>query len=219
MEGPFLTGQILEIAIGERVDNKVYRGQIAQVDEKNLVLHVPGFDPLHFVDLLKGTGVSLRAQWKGRIHYGTSKLAEHFKNSSPYVVVRRPLHLKPIERKASVTVSRDFEVAYAPNEQSPLRPARAGSGNGGSVELRGVPEPFDVGTSLRLRISLQAGEEIDLEGEVCRVSRDPSDEARYAMVVSIELPDSSRGARLLEALLTPIDHSSEGTGTGRGNAG
>jgi hypothetical protein len=214
MEGPFLTGQILEIAIGERVDNKVYRGQIAQVDDKNLVLHVPGFDPLHFVDLLKGTGVSLRAQYKGKIHYGTSKLAEHFKNSSPYVVVRRPLHLKPIERRASVTLSCDFEVAYVPHEQSPVRPAHAKRGNGGSVELRGVPEPFDVGTSLRLHFTLGAKEVIDLEGEVCRVSRDPSDAGRYAMVVSIDLPDSSRGARLVEALLSPIDLSSGGMGGG-----
>ena len=62
---PYDTGQILEILIGEGINNKIYRSQITQADNRTIVLHVPGFDPLRFVDLLKGTKVQIRVSRDG----------------------------------------------------------------------------------------------------------------------------------------------------------
>lgn len=203
---PFLAGQILEVSIGERIDNKVYRAQVSQADERNLVLHVPGFDPLRFVDLLKGTGITLRTYWKGEPHIGSSKLAEHFKDSSPYLVIRRPADLIPVERKARATMIAEIETRYAVRTERPVRRADPPERNGGGlIQLRRVPEPFDLGTDLVVEMVDPEGGTFPVEGRVARVSRDPDHPNRYAVTLRIQALDGSVRERLLNTMLHEPD--------------
>lgn len=208
MRDPFLAGQIFEIVIGERIDNKLYRAQVSQADERNLVLHVPGFDPLRFVDLLKGTAITLRTYWKGEPYVGSSRLAEHFKDSSPYLVIRRPTDLAPVERTARACLLADIEARYVVRMGGPVRGAgRPGKGDEGMIHLRRVPEPFDVGTDLRVELESPEGKTFPLEGRVARVARDPDEPGRYS--VSLQLDPLGPGAR--ERLLHTLLHTPDGT--------
>ncbi|MFH1278763.1 MAG: hypothetical protein ABIK65_10335 [Candidatus Eisenbacteria bacterium] len=206
--GPFLAGQIMEISIGERIDNKIYRAQVSQADERNLVLHVPGFDPLRFVDLLKGTGITLRTYWKGEPHLGSSKLAEHFKDSSPYLVIRRPADLTPVERTARAIVLAEIESKYEVRAERTLRRADPPERNGeGTIQLRRVPEPFDLGTDLVVELEDPEGGTFPVEGRVARVTRDPEHPKRYAVTLRIDVLDRSVRERLLNTLLRAPDEA------------
>ncbi|MBN1827073.1 MAG: hypothetical protein JW958_12515 [Candidatus Eisenbacteria bacterium] len=202
MDNSFLVGQILEITIGEKVDNKLYRAQVTQADRRNVVLHVPGFDPLRFVDLLKGTAVSLRTHWRGKPHVGAARLAQHFKDSSPYVVIQRPERLDPVERCASARIEADFEVEYTAPEQRLIREAdRTVRLEEGRIRLYGVPEPFDVGTMLHLSARRDGGRPIRFEGRVVHVSKDPDDPSRYEMAVAVGTLGADQKEALLDAVL------------------
>jgi len=207
---PFLVGQILEIALGERADNKVYRAQVSQADERNIVLHVPGFDPLYFVDLLRGTATILRTHWKGGPHIGASKLSEHFKDSSPYLVIRRPEELVPVERKARAQVAVEIDARYIARDEDPIRTRRPDKPNGsGLIHLRNVPEPFDPGTALVVEIDGIGGDVVRLEGRVVGIRRDPENRAGYAMTFAIETLDEGQRERLLDVLLQPREDGGE----------
>lgn len=198
---PFLAGQILDLTIGERIDNKLYRAQVAQADDRNLVLHVPGFDPLGFVDLLKGTNVTLRTASKGEPVLGLSRLAEHFKDSSPYLVVRRPKDLIPVRREARASVRVDLDAKYVVKTEPPLRAAGTERKGEGILSLRRVPEPFDTGTLLRVEISDPDGDPFAVEGRVRHVSRDPEESLRYRIDLAIDALDPALERRFLRALL------------------
>ncbi|MFH1679828.1 MAG: hypothetical protein ABIH26_04195 [Candidatus Eisenbacteria bacterium] len=210
---PFFTGQILEIAVGERYDNRLYRAQVAQADNRHLVLHVPGFDPLGFVDLLKGTGVTLRTTWKGEPHLGASKLAEHFKDSSPYLVIRRPSSLAAVRREASARVRADLDAKYVPRAEPPIRAAEPEDASGEStLALCGVPEPFDPGTHLRVELEDEGRKPLILEGRVRHVRRDPEEASRYIVDLAIEGLDTCLEQRLLRMLLRPRDEGTDCAG-------
>jgi c-di-GMP-binding flagellar brake protein YcgR len=217
MRDPFLPGQIVEIAVGDRADSGLYRAQITQADERTLILHVPGFDPLGFVDLLKGTGLTLRASWRGQPHVGISKLTEHFKDSSPYLVVRRPANLVPVRRKACARVSVELDAKYALKAQSRIRPAEPESAPGlGWLTLRGVPEPMDPGTRLQLVVEDLEGAPLELPGSVRRVSRDPEEASSYVVDFAVEKLDPREEHRLLCALLRPPEGEESGRPNGVG---
>jgi hypothetical protein len=216
---PFHTGQILEIAVGERIDNRLYRAQVAQADGHHLVLHVPGFDPLGFVDLLKGTGVTLRTTWKGEPHLGASKLAEHFKDSSPYLVIRHPSNLEPLRREARARVRTELRAKYVLKTAPPIRPADPDEASEESLlALCRIPEPFDPGTCLRIEIEDCDGKPLSLEGRVRHVRRDPEDASRYAVDLKIENLDGATERRLLRTLLSPRGAEAEERG-GLGSEG
>jgi hypothetical protein len=211
MRDPFLAGQILELTIGERTNNKLYRAQVSQADERNLVLHVPGFDPLGFVDLLKGTGVTLRALWKGEPVIGVSKLAEHFKDSSPYLVVRRPKELFPVRREASARVQVELGAKYAVRAEPTIRPAGQERLAGeGILSLCRVPEPFDLGTLLHLELQDPDGGPFPVEGRVRHIRRDPEDASCYRVDLAVDALDPSLERRLLRAILRPRESAEAG---------
>lgn len=201
---PFQTVPYLDITIGKRVNNKVYRAEIERCDARNLILHVAGFDPLHFVDLLKGTPVCLRVPFNGSFSFARSKLAKHFKNSSPYVVVRRPDDLVPIVRSGRFLTQQRVEISYEPIIPAIVKAgAHRGADSWGHLTLCDLPEPFDQGVSLR--VSWQDGKERMMSIVVCvaAIGRDPDDEDRYAASVRIdELSDEQKDG-LLRLLLAP----------------
>ncbi len=211
MRDTFHSGQILEIAIGERADNKLYRAQVNGTDSRNLVLYVPGFDPMRFVDLLKGTPVTLRVEWEGEPHLGSSRLAEHFKNSSPSLVIRRPSELFSVERRANAVVPGEVEVRYTVRAGGPIREAASAGANGaGSISLRMVPEPFDPGTGLTVEMVDSSGESLIVTGSVRSAKRERVDGLRYAVVLSLDPLDTRRREQLLDILL----HTGPGGGSG-----
>ncbi|NNE08061.1 MAG: hypothetical protein HKN20_05810 [Gemmatimonadetes bacterium] len=201
---PFQTVPYLDITIGKRVNNKVYRAEIERCDARNLILHVAGFDPLHFVDLLKGTPVCLRVPVNGSYSFARSKLAKHFKNSSPYVVVRRPDDLVPIVRSGRFLTEQRVEISYEPVVPAIVKAgAKEGGDSWGYLTLCGLPEPFDRGTSLR--VSWHDGREREMTIVVCvaAIGRDPDDEDRYAASVRIDGLSDEQKDGLLRLLLAP----------------
>lgn len=204
MADPFQTVPYLDITIGKRINNKVYRAEIERCDARNLILHVPGFDPLHFVDLLKGTPVCLRVPVNGSFSFARSKLAKHFKNSSPYVVVSRPDDLVPIVRSGQLLTQKRAKISYEPVTPAIVKQSVAVvSESGQALMLCGLPEPFDPGTSLR--ISWEDGERgtLSIVVSVGTIGRDPEDEECYAASVHIgELSEEQKDG-LLRLLLAP----------------
>jgi hypothetical protein len=203
MTDPFHSVPDLEITIGKRINSKVYRAELERFDARNLILHVPGFDPLHFVDLLKGTPVSLRVPMNGTFAFARTKLAKHFKNSSPYVVVRRPDDLVPIVRSGRVTAACNVVIEYEPIIPAIVKLDALEREGWGELMLFGIPEPFDVGTTLRLSWDGEDGKPVAIEVHVATIGRDPEDEESYAAAVRIsQLTDDQKGA-LLRLLLRP----------------
>ena len=208
----YLAGQILEILIGERIDNKFYRAQVTQTDHRTIILHVPGFDPLRFVDLLKGTSVRIRVSRDGRPHFGASRLAQHFKDSSPYLVVQRPSTLEPIVRNGIVKISTFLKLEYSAPEVSPILKANdCKNYRNGKLYIHDMPEPFDIGTHLSLNGVDSRGKAIHVEGCVSSVMRDPDNPSRYAMFLSMNALNQTQKDCLLDAVLhSPDPLSPEG---------
>ncbi len=210
MVDPFQTVPYLDITIGKRVNSKVYRAEIERCDARNLILHVPGFDPLHFVDLLKGTPVCLRVPVNGSFSFARSKLAKHFKNSSPYVVVRRPDDLVPIVRSGYLLALQRAEVSYEPIVPAIVKGGvRPDADSRGYLTLCGLPEPFDLETSLR--VSWQDGKNRAMSIIVCvaAIGRDPEDEECYAASVRIDDLSEEQKDGLLRLLLAPAPQADE----------
>ncbi len=218
MEARIEVDQVLDITIGGRTDNKVFRAQVARMNGKEIVLHVPGFDPLHFVDLLKGTEVVLRASRGEERMIARSKMTRHFKNTSPYLLVRRPDGMRPIRRTAVAVFSRKLDIEYAPLEGHMLRRSARNDGSSlGTIVLRSVPEPFDVGTPLEVRVRRAGGAPVILEGHVAGISTDGlsgRDEARYEILYAIDKIAEEHVAALFGMLISPPEERSESDSNG-----
>ncbi len=209
MQSLFQVDQVLDLTIGSRMDNKVFRAQVVRLDDKDLVLHVPGFDPLYFVDILKGTDVVLGVEDAGERFVLPSRIMRHFKSTSPYLVVRRPRKTKPIKRKAVAMFRKILDIEYIPYEGSVLRESESpGKNELGKIFLCSVPEPFDIGTPLRVIIRRKGGIVVDLEGRVARVSRDSSAQTLYQVDYSIERLSEGRVSDLLGILLSDTEEES-----------
>ncbi len=209
MKDPFHADQVLDIVLGDRVDNTVYHAQVTRSDSRQIVLHVPGYDPHHFVDLLKGTPVTLRLRWREGRYIGRTKLVRHFKNTSPYVVVARPGNIRPIKRSARAEFRRDWRIEYERIDRKILRHASADFDGSGHIELGDLPEPFDVGTRLRLRLFLGRGEKVEIEGHITRIVREHGEENRYSAAFSIDNGDRKTKDVLWRALFSPPEEHAE----------
>lgn len=210
MHTPFRVDQVVDITIGNRTDNKVFRAQVVRVDNSDLVLHVPGFDPLHFVDLLKGTDVVLGIQENSERYVLTTRMIRHFKNTSPYLVVRSPAKSKPIRREAVAMIHQMLDIEYIPGDGSIVRASESSEGNfPGKIVLNDVPEPFDLGTPLKLSFRGTGGRRVPLHGRVAGISRDSSAKALYQVVVALDRPDESQMPALLDIIFGEAESRSK----------
>lgn len=203
MQSPFHVDQVIDLTVGNRKDNKVFRAQVMRCDEKDLVLLVPGFDPLHFVDLLKGTEVVLGVQQGEERYVFTSRMTRHFKNTSPYLVVRRPGREQPIRRVAVARIHRMLDIEYKPGGSPMVRTSRTSGEGARRILLTDVPEPFDVGTPLDLTVRRRNSKnDIRLTGRVSAISRDSGANAAYQIELLLDRIEESQVGALLEIVLS-----------------
>ncbi len=201
MHPAFRVDQVVDITIGNRMDNKVFRAQVVGVDHSDLVLHVPGFDPLHFIDLLKGTDVVLGIQEDSDRYVFTSRMTRHFKNTSPHIVVRCPQESAPIRREAVAMIHQMLDIEYTLDEEPIVHASELPDGESpGKITLREVPEPFDLGTHLKVKFRWGGGRKIEVSGRVAGISRGSSTKALYQVIVALDPVDT----RMMPALLDII---------------
>ena len=113
-----------------------------------------------------------------------------------------------IDTDGRATVVADVGTTYAVRTERPLRGADPPGRNGkGMIQLRRVPEPFDLGTDLVVEMEDPEGGTFPVEGRVARVSRDPEHPNHYAVTLRIHALDAAARERLLNTLLCAPDEA------------